>query len=170
MRQSGVAALAGLMTRLSFDAGQLRGMTALTGALIRELTHEVVRHVATFAIHTSMKSLFAAGVLVTGAAVAHARLQLGTGRVRIVATDARAHPALLRMVRVLFGVATSARLVRAGHHVVSGVAVGALLVTFRVARAENRHVFVARSASDRFFFPELVRLVAADAGYVPTLE
>lgn len=170
MRQSGVAAFASLMPWLRFDAGQLRGVAGLTSASIRGLAHEVVRHVATLAVHTGMKSLVAACILVTRAALAHPRSQLCAGGVRIMAADARAHPALLRMVRVLFGVATSTGLVGAGHHVVCGVAVGALLVALCVSCAQNRHVFVAGSASDRLFLTELVRLVAADAGYVPALE
>lgn len=170
MRQSGVAAFASLMTGLRFDAGQLRRMAGLTSSLIRELPHEVVRHVATLAVHAGMKSLVTACILVTRAALAHPRSQLCAGGVRIVAANARANPAFLRMVRMLFGVATSTSLVGAGHHVVCRVAVGALLMALCVSCAQNRDVFVARSASNCLFFTELVRLVATDARYVPAFE
>jgi len=170
MRQAGVAAFASLVTGLGFHAGELGSVAGLTSALIRNLTHEVVRHVAAFAIHPGVKSFVTACVLVTRAAITHARSQLRAGRVRIVTANARAHFALFGMVRVLFCVTTRTSLVGARHHVVSRVAVGALLVTLGVSRAQNRHVFVARSASHRLFLAELVRLVAADAGHVPALE
>jgi hypothetical protein len=170
MRQSGVAALASLVTGLRLDAGQLGRVTGLTGALIRKLAHEVVRHVAAFAIDAGVKRFVAACVLVTCAAITHARSQLRAGRVRIVTTNAGAHFAFLGVVGVLFGVTTRASLVGARHHVVSRVAVGALLVTLGMPRTQNRHVFVARTASHRLFLTELVRLVAADAGHVPSLE
>jgi hypothetical protein len=66
-----VAALASLVPGLGSHARQLRGVAPLAGALIRKLAHEIMGHVTTLAVYATVKCLFAAGVLMAGAAVAN---------------------------------------------------------------------------------------------------
>jgi hypothetical protein len=125
---------------------------------------------AALALDACVKLLIARRILVTGAAVSHARASLRAGRVRVVAADAGANLALLRMVRMLVAVTARASLIRAVLNVVRRVTAGALAVACGMPRAQHREIFVASATGDGLPFGELVRLVAADARHVTAFE
>jgi hypothetical protein len=170
VRQARVTALAGLVSGLRLNAGQLDRMARRASASIRRLAYEIVRRVAALALDASMKVLVARRVLVAGAAVSHACSGLGAGGVRVMATNARADLALLRMVRVLVGMTARAGLIGAAQHVVGRVAVRAIAVASGVARAQHGEILVAGATGHGFVFGELVGLMTADAGDVTPFE
>jgi hypothetical protein len=158
------------MSRQRLHPGQLGRVTRRTGTPVRDLAHEIMGTVAAFALNARVKFPLAGGVLMARAAITHARLDLRAGRMRVVAADARANLALLRMIRMLVGMAARARLIRAAANVVGRVAAGAFAMAGRMPRPEHGQIFMARPASHRLFLGELMRLVAANAGHVPALE
>lgn len=125
---------------------------------------------ATFTLDASVKLLVARRVLVTGAAVSHARASLRAGRVRVVAADAGANLALLRVVRMFVAMTARASLIGAVLNVMRRVAAGAITMAGRLPRAQHREIFVARATGDGLLFGELMRLVAADASHVTAFE
>ena len=158
------------MPRQRLHSRQLGGVASRAGASIRGFAYEVMGRMAALARDAGVELLVVGGVLVTRAAIAHARARLGAGRVGVVAADARADLALLRMVRVFVGVAARTSLIGAALNVVRRVAVGAFSVARSMPCAQHRQVFVAGPASDGLVFAELMRLVAPDASHVAACE
>jgi hypothetical protein len=89
---------------------------------------------------------------------------------RVVASHAASHRALLGVVRLFVGVTASAGLVGGSTHVMRGMAAGTLAVFLHAWRPENEHVLVARPAGDGGAFLEAMRLVTADTRRVTVRE
>jgi hypothetical protein len=170
MREPRVAALTGLMPGVRLHTRELRGVATRASPVIRRFAHEIMRRVAALAGDAGVELLIAGRVLVTRAAIPHARARLSAGGVRVVAADAGPDFPLLRMVRVLVGVAARTSLVGATLHVVGGVAARALAMTRSVPGAEHGQIFVTGPTSDGLFLAKLMGLVAADAGHVTGFE
>src|SRR5688572_21640856 len=142
-------------------------MARLADGSVRAFEQEGVRRMALLAADASMKLRVGSGSLMAGAAGTCRRVDRPSGRVRVVASDAGASDAMLRMIGMDALVTTGASFVGCSPYVV-GRMTGRTTSVLRDARGgENANVFVARTTFDRLFFLELVRAVAADALAVP---
>jgi hypothetical protein len=161
--QTGVTALAALVTGHGMDEPDLLGMTIVASRSFGKRAHEVVRLVAALAVGAAVKVLVRSRYLVTAAAALRAGIEPRARRVRIVAADAGARDAAARMVGMLVAVTLGARSLGRAADVVRRVAALALGVLAHPLSTEHVHVFVAAPASDGLRFLELMRSVAADA-------
>lgn len=158
------------MPRSRLHARQLGSVASRARTSIRAFAHEIMRGMAALARDARVELLVVGRALVTRAAIPHSHARLSTGRMRVVAADARSDPALLRMVRVLVGVAARASLIGATQYVVRRVAARALAMARGVTGAEHRQIFVAGPASNGLVLTESMGLVTTDAGHVTTVE
>jgi hypothetical protein len=168
--QPDMAAFAGLVAASMRRAGQLSRVAALTGAVIRERSDEVVRRVTTLAFDAGVERRVLVRGLMARAAVTGAHLCMAEAGMGVVTTDARARQALLRMIRLLGGVAPGASLIRTAAHVVGTMAARALLVCRHASLTQHQHLLVTAAAGRRLSLGKLVGAMTAHAFHVTAIE
>jgi len=163
VRQTGVAALAVLVTGHGMDEPDLPGMAIVASGFLGKRAHEIVRLVATLAVRAAVKVPVGSRNLVAAAAALRAGIEPRARRVGIVASNAGTRDAATRVVGMLVAVTLCAGSLGRAAHVVRRVAALALGVLAHPLSTEHVHVFVAAPAGDGLRFLELMRPVAADA-------
>lgn len=170
VRQAGVAALAGLVPAGGQRQPHLAGVASAACRLVRQRQHEVMRMMALLALDALVERFVRRRHLMACAALSDLRRRVRGRRVRIVAADAGARDAVLRVIRVDALVTSCAGPIRRSSDVVRHVAAGALPVGRDPSRSQDAFPLVARPALDRVGLREVVRAVAAHALAVPALE
>ena len=164
-----MAALAGLVSRVAADQLQRLCMAAFAAGMFRQREHERVRFVAACACHAAVKIVIGRRLLMAAAA-SLGLVGVRARRMRIVATDARAHHALLGVIGVNVLMAVLTGLFGRVFYVVRRMTIRTLVVGADSAAAENVDVSVAGAAGHGRFPLEIMGPMTTHALAVPVRE